>query len=36
MGQLRQVPLTIKETEEGESKRMTFTVSSMCGWRLTM
>lgn len=33
MGQLRQVPLTTKQTEEGSNERLNFAVSSMCGWR---
>ena len=36
MGNLRETPLTAKETEEGSSKRMSYAVSAMCGWRLTM
>ena len=36
MGNLREVPLTNKHTEEGSNKRLNFVVSAMCGWRMTM
>lgn len=36
MGQYRSVPDKTKKTELGESKRMTFVASGMCGWRLYM
>ena len=36
MGQMRTAPLTVKETEEGSNKRLSYVASAMCGWRLTM
>lgn len=33
---VRNEPLTAKETEKGSSQRMSYAVSSMCGWRQTM
>lgn len=36
MGNTRQEPLTVKETDLGSNQRMDFVVSAMCGWRLTM
>ena len=36
MGQLRTEPLTTKDSEEGFNKKMSYVVSSMCGWRPTM
>lgn len=36
MGNLREVPVTVKESHEGNNKRMSYVVSAMCGWRLTM
>ena len=36
MGQYRSSPDKSKQTEIGQSKRLTFAATAMCGWRIYM